>query len=420
MQLKIKRNKVTLLGLTMIVYAMIVTFRYFIDDYVFTNFSLLLYAALIFIELLYLMVKKISVQNYKFLILSLLMFLPSLYNNAYIVDNVLALFSYYIMTVTFCCLLYLIGPRRDFMDILLRFFFIFGVITSIVTWISFFNPDIYIRYFIPLLPQASQAEALSNFFRASNRMGLTTHYSHNAYYIILAILSEIYRYFKTKNKKELIWIAFFVGTLLIVGKRGHAVFFLAAFVLSYFIYYKIQMKTILRFLGIFVVAILFIAILIKFIPEANFLFERFLLISNDSSDTMQIRFGMYKDVWDLFKSNGYLPIGWAQYASSTNYSHPGVHNDYVQLFCETGILGFGFVVGSNIAMLAKSIKFVRSYQDGFSFIILIFNIFYLLYSFTGLPHFDVEVYMCFFIFNCFLYIEDTKLRPIQNKLLNKV
>lgn len=418
MQLKIKRHKVTLLGLTMIVYALIVTFRYFIDDYIFTNFSLLLYASIIFIELLYLRGRKISTQNNKFLILSLLMFLPSLYNNAYIEDNVLALFSYYFMTIIFCCLLYTIRPSRDLMEILLGFFFIFGVITSITTWISFFSPDVYTRYFIPLLPKASQAEALINFLRANNRMGLTTHYSHNAYYILLAILSEIYRYFKTKSKKELVWIAFFISTMLIVGKRGHAIFFLAAFVLSYFIFYKVKMKTILRLLGISVVAIVFVAILIWFIPGANFLFERFVLASNDSSDTMQIRFDMYKDVWNLFKNNGYLPIGWAQYASSTNYSHPGVHNDYVQLFCETGILGFGFIIGSNIAILAKSIKFARSYRDGFSFVILIFNIFYLLYSFTGLPHFDVEVYMCFFIFNCFMYIEDKRLQQLHNKLLN--
>ena len=421
MQLKIKRHKVTLLGLTMIIYALIVTFRYFIDDYIFTNFSLLLYIFIILIEFLYLIFVKsnINVRNNNFIYLSLLMFLPSLYNNAYIADDVLALFCYYLMTVIFCCFLYMIEPSRDLMELLLGVFFIFGVITSIITWISFFSPAIYTKYFISLLPKASQAEALSNFLRFNNRMGLTTHYSHNAYYIILAILCEIYRYFKTKGKKELVWIAFFISTMLIVGKRGHAIFFLAAFVLSYFIFYKVKIKTILRFLGLSIVAIVFVTILIWYIPGANFLFERFALYSVNSSDTMQIRFDMYKNVWDLFKNNGYLPIGWAQYASSTNYSHPGVHNDYVQLFSEVGIIGFGFVIGSNVAMLIKSIKVARSYMNGFSFVILIFNIFYLLYSFTGLPHFDVDVYMCFFIFNCFLYIEDKKLRQLNNNILYK-
>ena len=163
MQLEIKRHKVTLLGLTMVLYALIVTFRYFIDDYIFTNFSLLIYVVIIFIELLYLRGRKISTRNNNFLFLSLLMFLPSLYNNAYIADSILALFSYYFMTVTFCCLLYMIRPSRNLMDILLGFFFVFGVITSIITWISFFSPDVYTRYFIPLLPKASQAEALRNF-----------------------------------------------------------------------------------------------------------------------------------------------------------------------------------------------------------------------------------------------------------------
>lgn len=419
MRLEIKRHKITLLGLTMIIYALIVTFRYFIDEYVFMNVSLFLYAAIILVELLYLSVKKIRVRDNNFLILSLLMFLPSLYNNAYIADSVLALFAYYFLTVAFCCFLYMLEPNRDLIDILFGFFFIFGVITSIITWISFFNPDIYIRYFIPLMPKASQAEALNNFLRANNRMGLTTHYSHNAYYIILAILSEIYHYFNTKSKRTLVWIAFFISTMLIIGKRGHAIFFLAACMLAYFIFYKVKIKTILRFLGIFLVAIIFVMILIWFIPGANFLFERFDFTLSGSSNTMNIRLGMYKDIWNLFKNNGYLPIGWANYASSTNYSHPGVHNDYIQLFCETGILGFCFVIGSNVAILIKSIKVAHSYGDGFSFVVLIFNIFYLLYSLTGLPHFDVEVYMCFFIFNCFLYTEDRKVRYFHKKHLNE-
>ena len=112
---------------------------------------------------------------------------------------------------------------------------------------------------------------------------------------------------------------------------------------------------------------------------------------------------MYEDIFKMYKENDYVGIGWSKYASNTNYVHPGVHNDYIQLLCETGVLGFIIVIGTNFYILRKAILYVRKNRNSISVVIIVYNVFFLLYSLTGLPHYDVETYMYYFFINSILF-----------------
>ena len=142
-------------------------------------------------------------------------------------------------------------------------------------------------------------------------------------------------------------------------------------------------------------------------------YDRF-FVSN-KEDVSNGRFAMYEDIANQYKENKCFPIGWSQYARSTNYYHPGVHNDYLQLFYETGIIGFILVIGSNIILLFRSIKFTKKEKNGLGFCVLLYNFFYLTYSATGIPHYDYETYLIFFIFNSFIYIlpDESKCNSLQ-------
>lgn len=390
---------------------LIATFRFYIDKYTVMNFSLALYFGAILLMMIRLITKRtIPQRGNNYIILCICMFIPSLYKNAYLADSVYAVFIYYMFTVAFSAFLFLADPEEGNLEFVLKAFTVFAIITSIVTWISFFSPNFYISNFIPLLPESSQAEALRNFVRFSNRMGLSTHYSRNAFYILLGLIGQIYFYLKNKQRKQLLCIIFFSVTLLIVGKRGHTLFFLAALIVTYFIFYRVKAKTILKFCGIGIVALILLFLCINFIPGTDFIFTRIFETNTAGTSTMDIRFGMYTDLIKQYINNDLFALGWGHYARSTGYSSPGVHNDYIQLICETGIIGFVLVVGSNIIVLRNAIKYCRAQSDVLGFIALLYNVFFLMYAMTGIPHYDVEVYMFYFLINAFLYnkIRSTK------------
>ena len=180
-------------------------------------------------------------------------------------------------------------------------------------------------------------------------------------------------------------------------------FLIFSFIITYFIFNKVNIKTVLKFICIFLAIGLFTSIAIKINDEAGYVFER--LMNNNVMDVSNGRYEMYNEIWEQYKENGYMPLGWAEYASSTNYVHPGVHNDYIQLFCETGIIGFLLIIGLNIKILLNSIKYAHKSKTGISFIILLYNVFFLSYSLTGLPHYDIETYMYYFLINYILFHE---------------
>lgn len=150
-----------------------------------------------------------------------------------------------------------------------------------------------------------------------------------------------------------------------------------------------------------ILAIVVMGMIVKVVPEAQNTFNR--IFNDNSNDVSSGRFDMYKDIWRMYKQNNYIGIGWNKYASNTGYVHPGVHNDYIQILCESGIIGFLIIIGSNIYILKYAIKYARKSKTAISKIILIYNIFFMFYSLTGIPHYDVETYMYYFLINSILF-----------------
>ena len=83
-----------------------------------------------------------------------------------------------------------------------------------------------------------------------------------------------------------------------------------------------------------------------------------------TADVSSGRFRLWSVAWNLFKSNPIFGIGWGEYehfvppdvSIYAEYKIRQVHNCYIQLLCETGIVGFVLYVGTLTAMFVKSIK----------------------------------------------------------------
>ena len=396
--MKITRNNIYI-RMSILLVVLIGTIEPFINKYIMKNFTIIM----MIMSLLVLVLANscrvyVNKLNKKYFLLCACMFIPSLFNNAALQDHVFISFINYAFIIAFSMLL--AATRLD--EIVIKYFFMlyitFAVTTSVVTWLSVFNPDLYINNFITLLPIDNQTEVFNNFVRYNNRSGLTTHYSNNAFYILVGIISCIYLYMRKHNRLTLVIMLFLSATMMVVGKRGHLLFLIIALILTYLIYYKFGMRSFIRF---FCFIFLFIGgtfLLMKIFPESSYIIERLMYGGDDVSNG---RFIMYDELLSYWKNNGYSALGWGQYAS---YTHPGVHNDYLQLFCEVGILGLVSVVGSNVYMLMDMIKYTKFYTpQPIHFVCITYNLFFILYSLTGLPHFDYKVYWVYFILNAFFY-----------------
>lgn len=395
------------INISLLLYVIVCCVRYYVDNLVAHNitFIIMIVANML---LIFNMIasRKIKINSKKYFIVALLLYLPSLYKNAYIADHIFLSFAYYFLSISYSILLCFSNVKKSNIEFVIKLFIIFAFMTGIVTWISIFSPNFYIKEFIPLMPSNLHDELILNFTIFNNRMGLTSHYSRNAFFIMLGIIGSLYFYFENKSKFSKLSIIFLLLTMLVVGKRGHFIFLVFSLIIAYFIINKVNIKTIAKFFGIIFIFSMLIFSISKFVPEVNYTFER--IFSEHGSDVSNGRFEMYKDIFSMFQRNGYVGIGWNKYASNTRYVHPGVHNDYIQLLCETGIIGFLIVIGANIYILKVAIKYTNKKRNSISFIILTYNIFFMMYSFTGLPHYDVDTYMFYFLINSILFYIDSR------------
>lgn len=364
--------------------------------------SMLLIICIIFLIISILCSQRILNNNRTFCICCLLYLTPYFINNAYIKDGFYSYAIFYIGTILFTIVLSFIKIKKENILFLLRIFFVFSILTSIVTWISIYYPYLYDNVFISLLPNSDKLIVKTDFWNQGMRMGLTNHYSRNAFYIILGILSSIVFYRKS-NKRIYIMIAIgFLGTLFVIGKRGHLIFLIISLFLSYSIYTKMSIKKFFKIILYIIIFLLCSILIIQIIPEGNNIIER--LFNSSSGDISTGRFELYERIWKLFKENNYRALGWGEFSRFTNYFFAGAHNDYIQLFCETGWIGFLIIIWCNFYFFFRSLKKIKkANKKEIFFIILTYNIFFLLYSLTGLPHYDLEVYLTYFILNCFLW-----------------
>lgn len=351
--------------------------------------------------------KKIQKKNLLYVVLCLLMLLPSFYNNAYLDSGAYKSFFMYVLTITYGILLYFSKIDEKKIDVVFNVFLAFAILTSIVTWISFINPSFYITNIISLLPTSERSTVINDFTINGMRMGLSNHYSRNAFYIMMGIIAAIYKLLKNKDTKitkqkvlDIGFIVFLFMSLFLVGKRAHLLFIIFSIGAAYFLSTKLNLKSVMKILGIAVVFFILSIICINVIPGTETIINR---LFNFNGDFTSGRLGLYKLAWEMFEETNYSALGWGQFAKATDYYFAGVHNDYLQLLCEVGIIGFTLVVASNIVIFVKSLKLCKNEKSGFSFCVLVYNLFFLAYSMTGIPHYDIETYMTYFLLNSLLF-----------------
>lgn len=279
-------------------------------------------------------------------------------------------------------------------------------IHTIVTLLEYAVPGFYMSQIFPLMPSYAEMH-LRSVFKLGYMPGLAVHYSTNGMYLAVGLIISGISLLFSKAHKRIGAIVFIVTAvaLLLTGKRGLIIFPAAALVMVYYLYNSD--KPLSRFGKIIVLAIAVIVLFTigsTFIPSLSNFINRFVETS-EAGDVSLGRLEQSALALNVFSHNWLFGTGWdsfkylykAQFGTLLN-----VHNIYIQLLSENGIIGaFPFFVLFIAAFFRaiKSLIYLRKYYTGEYYagefyigLSLAMQCFFLLYGMTGNPLYDQQVF----------------------------
>lgn len=292
---------------------------------------------------------------------------------------------------------------------------IYGLVFALSSFFFYIFPDTYIQGIVPHLEDYLQSDAII-MLRSNRYPGLTGHYSTNGIYLSFGIGAALAAYLAYSKgfwrKASLVCIVFCIGALLLIGKRAHLVFSLGACFLIYWVSNnQNHSKRIVKIFGGIIIGGGALVIAINQMPALSNTFDRF-VETFSSGDFLMSRGLFYVEAVEQFKANPIFGIGWR--AMMSEVIGLDVHNIYLQLLAENGILGFMFYIGMLIYGMVISIKEFswssknRDKVSTDSYAILAFATFYMfffsVYGMTGNPLYDEQTYYVLMIsFGAIIY-----------------
>ena len=167
---------------------------------------------------------------------------------------------------------------------------------------------------------------------------------------------------------------------------------------------------IFRILGLSLLVLIIGFLAISIFPELGVGILR-LLNDSDSGDITNGRTGLWAYAFLLFRNNPVFGIGWVNYKNTmqlfTGYDRAiNVHNIYIQLLCETGLIGFAIFIVFFVFAFATTVRtyrFIRK-NNGIAdaemqtlmAIAVAVQSFFILYGLTGNPLYDALVFVPYF------------------------
>lgn len=362
-------------------------------------------------------------RNDTFIVLFFLLLLVNLYrcNNNTFFD--MAIMMPYILLCFFC--------RRDisWIELAYKILIFSNTIYAILTIFFYFNSGIYSSVAMRLFP--SSYNRLIGWYNDGCMAGLTSHYTINGllmamgtFMIFCQLLENWGNYTKQSKLIKVCHLMLFVISLLLTGKRGPVVFIGAAMFAVYYLHLSNRPKgRIVRIIGIGILVICLFAILFSIFPSLSTFLNRFISLSESGDITLG-----RERYWQLaimcFARNPIFGIGWGRFeaVSAEMYSNAvDAHNNYLQILCETGIVGFLIFMGMALAGLYRTVKLyqqciLKSEETFYTYLIAFsvgFQIFFLLYGFSGNPLYTTITYMPYFV--CYIITRTMERKMIEEE-----
>ncbi len=189
---------------------------------------------------------------------------------------------------------------------------------------------------------------------------------------LAALLMCGHAFSRTETKKgricSLLMVAFFMLCILLVGRRGEFIAAVAMIMIVSLIYCRIKFQKRHLFILLGAIAALVMLIIccwplfekIPFLHRYIRTFEKLL----SGADITSGRLELWNMAWLLFLKNPVFGIGWGGFADHVSEGFRAlhgqdvmdVHNTYLQLLCETGIVGTVLILTPIIFCLVQTVR----------------------------------------------------------------
>ena len=320
-----------------------------------------------------------------------------------------------------------------------------AVFEAIGVYTQFLFPSLYYTLISIILP----SDVISS-IRTRLQSGYYTGFSHEVSFTMFLIVIGLglYLYDSETRKKRKKWfiIVFLFSALFISGKRATLLFFIVAFFMTQFIQSDSKVK-IIKYGLIAVAGVVLLRITYPWWSQLPALsrvneFIKFFTL-NDVIGMTSGRTVIYENAIRLWKTNRWFGIGWGNFKYSINqsfwFSGFDVHNCFLQILCETGIVGLFFYSILCITSLINSIRAILLYrrsENVKTYRLAVFccyiQIFFVLYSLTEPILYEYTDYVIYFVcFNCSNLLVKSKVysnriqhlernRPIKGSIYEEV
>lgn len=331
--------------------------------------------------------------------------------------------SYIVYYVISMMLMLILIYDEKWIEYFVKFMLLTSIVYAIFTVIFKIVKPLY-YYLIPKIYSGAILTQLMQQYEENHMAGIASHYSTNAIYLILGVGIIICNYYDDKYKmvryspKYILIFAILIISLLFTGKRGTIIFGVLAIISVFLSEVSIlKIKKFMKYSIVFVILVVVISLIIYFIPEIRNGIAGFLRLDTGKTlnDITSGRVDLYTRALDDFRQSPLWGCGWGYYKRKYSYiySYVGegfymdVHNIYIQLLCETGILGFTaflipilLTVFNTKRLLRKNSLGVIKLSDEhkkYLKLSLFLQVFFILYGLTGNPLYDYWVFMIYIL-----------------------
>ncbi len=327
-------------------------------------------------------------------------------------------FEYYLFIGYFTVFLVLLNNNIDIYKNIWNLLGKIAIFEAFGIFIQKLLPNIYYSCISMILP-SSVVMSIKDRLVNGYYTGFTREISFTMFFIVIGLGIYIFDILKKdeninelnyKIKKYLI-ITFLFIALLISGKRATLLFF----ILSIFIIQFIKSKNSLKIIKYLIVGsgIIFILYITFSIWSKISYLSRIVELINyiNTENIVGITNGrniIYQNAIDLWNNNRIFGIGWGNFkymvSQSLWYSGYDVHNCYLQILCENGLIGAIIFYILTVISSTRMIKCVKKYRDfgdnkSYKLVLLVsfIQIFFIIYSITEPILYEYTDYIIYFI-----------------------
>lgn len=279
--------------------------------------------------------------------------------------------SYMIALIVVFLYYFVMNPSVEDFKICKKIFYFIAILFSAAIIFFKLNPQLYFEYIYPYLSEKTQALA-SYYIPRGYGIPIGGSFVYADYIIIFAIIFKLCD-MKEKDKNILSYfeILFFLIAVVCMGRRGELLGAIVSTVVIYVISNKkskVQKRILLLFL-LFAIVLLCIILFYNQLKAIPVLHRYIITIEGvlKNEDTSSGRFELWEMAIKIFKTSPVMGIGYRRYSDFVSSEFRAihgsdvqdVHNDFLQLLCEVGLVGTLFVVLGFIIIFLSTIKIIK-------------------------------------------------------------